>query len=90
MTNSPRSTLESLSCPHTLSHSISTVSSRESLRRTISAHFTAIDMYLLPHGACCSHALDSVIVNPRTLLRFCRIRIPLGVARRILESGQRP
>ena len=55
--------------------------SREYVRQTISAQFAAISVQPLPHGACCSEALDSAIVNPRTLFRIGVIRITLGVVR---------
>ena len=81
MMNSLGSTVESFSHLPTSSHNMFTVSSRKSLRQTISVHFAAIDVYPLLHGACCSQGWDSAMVNPRRLPRICGIRIPLGVAR---------
>ena len=78
----------SFSRPHILSHSTSTVSPRKSLRETISAHFTSIDVYPLSHSASCSQAFDSVMVSPRTLFLIVGIPILLGMARRMsLKKG---
>ena len=91
MTNSPKSTVQSSSHPHTFSRNTFTVSSRESLKQTILAHFAAIGVYPLPHGACCSQRLDSAaMASLRKLFRICGIRILLGMARRMVlerESG---
>ncbi len=88
MTNSPSSTAQSFSHPHTLSHSTFTVSSRESLRQMTLVQFAAIGVYPLSHGACCSQGPDSAMVSPRRLFRIRGIRIPLGVARRtVLERS---
>lgn len=81
MNNCPTSTVQNFSRPHTLSRSTFTVSSRESLRQTISEHFAAMGVYLFPHEACCNRCWDSVITNPRRLFRIRGIRIPPEVAR---------
>ena len=52
--------------PHTLSHRVHRIVSRI-LRQTISAHFAAIGVYPLLHGAYCSQGLNPVMAN-------CQIR----------------
>jgi hypothetical protein len=83
MTNSPKSTVKIFSHHRTLSRSTFTVSSRESLKQTISVHFAAMGAYPLPHGAYCNQRLDLARVGLRRLLQICGILIPMCVIRRM-------